>query len=124
MKKNSNIIKVHRVYQIKNNLAKLLEEPLYFEFDERGLTYFQLDELNIAACVPTKQIDKAKELILEALKDGPVSAKEMESKLKDAGISEATWKRAKKDLPVTSYKEGTEWYWKRSDIERGGDKEK
>lgn len=63
--------------------------------------------------------DEAVEQIMELLKGGPVAVTVMEEKLTAAGISEGTWKNAKKDMNVGSIKDPAPdgvWYWYSSDF--------
>ncbi len=59
--------------------------------------------------------DKAVRFLKDELKDGPVAQNEVESHAKEAGISVATLRRAKKAAGVKSEKEGgvqnSPWFW-------------
>jgi hypothetical protein len=58
------------------------------------------------------ELEAAKEILREELKDGPMWAKRVYSDARDAGISERTLRRAKDALRVKSEKVGTEgWSW-------------
>lgn len=59
--------------------------------------------------------DRAKQLLLKSLKDGPCSATEMENTARRAGISDSTLKRAKSVLGVQSAKLGNGWVWSLAD---------
>jgi hypothetical protein len=62
---------------------------------------------------------EAVEFLIEVLADGPVAAKQVKEEAEDAGISERTLARAKKEERVISYREGEtgergkdQWFWK------------
>jgi hypothetical protein len=62
---------------------------------------------------------EAVEFLKEVLADGPVAAKQVKEEAEDAGISERTLARAKKEEGVISYREGEtgergkgQWFWK------------
>jgi hypothetical protein len=63
--------------------------------------------------------DQAERLLLELLGNGPRPAAEVYAKAEDAGVSEMTLKRAKKNLGIESFREGEagevgggSWYWR------------
>lgn len=104
---------VQRLYQLKNNLGPLAEDDLFFRVEDDGLHFFEPPPDSTAHLRPQmSQLEKAKMIIMQELAQGPVPSKEMERKLGEAGISEATSKRAKNALLVNSEKVGTEWFWK------------
>jgi hypothetical protein len=59
------------------------------------------------------ELARAKVWLLEELKNGSVLARNVEEHRKEANISESTLKRAKKQLPIVSKKDGPndEWRW-------------
>ena len=61
--------------------------------------------------------EQAKAFLKEALKGGPVQAKEVQDWAEDEGISGKTLKRAKKDLGIKSHQESKKWFWTLPDLE-------
>ena len=57
------------------------------------------------------RLDEAKEWLLQALVNGPVRAKDVESEARADGIAMATLRRAKEALKVLSRKEAGGWFW-------------
>lgn len=58
---HSNNEQIHRVYQIKNNLAQVIEEPLYFTISDKGVSYIkQPDGIGFDACSSQSQLIKPK----------------------------------------------------------------
>lgn len=57
---------------------------------------------------------EAREFLRTALADGPLPAREVKSQARDAGISETTLNRAKRDLGIKPEKSGFGggWYWR------------
>lgn len=103
---------VNRIYQIKNNLGPVQEEPLHFTINDQGLTYLQ--DLDFQRYMQsTGQVEKACRLITERLNftDSPIPAREMKELFKENKISQSSWKRAKFQLGVESKKVGKEWVW-------------
>lgn len=107
---------------VKSNLAKNAKTIL-FRFDDNGRIEFleesdkTADELvgnsfGDGAGRPDTQIEKAKEIILSMLKEGPRTATEIFSAIEHAGVGKHTANNAKKFLGVQSIKSGTgEWLW-------------
>ena len=60
--------------------------------------------------VAEKEI-KAKEFLLEMLKDGEMLSSDCEERLEAAGFKKSTIKKAKKKAGVISRKQGFLWYW-------------
>jgi hypothetical protein len=58
--------------------------------------------------------EEARRFLLELLADGPMLATEAERQFQEAGFSEKTIRRAKKDLGVVSEKGKTGWTWELS----------
>jgi hypothetical protein len=54
---------------------------------------------------------EAKTLLYSVLADGPRLATEVQAAATTAGISEATLRRAQKDLEIKPKKQGVVWYW-------------
>ena len=54
---------------------------------------------------------KAKEFLLEMLKDGEMLSSDCEERLEAAGFKKSTIKKAKKKAGVISKKKGFLWYW-------------
>jgi len=106
--------KTQRIYQIKNNLDKIKENPFYFEIGGDGITYLPMEDFNFAPNNESQK-EKAKRRIMEIMHSasGPIPSKEIESKL-NADFPEPTWKRAKKELPVESFRPEGEnrWFWR------------
>lgn len=61
-------------------------------------------------------LEEAKEFLRQTLADGAKPAAEVESAAEAAGISRATLMRAKKDMQITSKREGNGWTWKLGSI--------
>ena len=60
---------------------------------------------------PNDKEIKAKEFLLEMLKDGEMLSSDCEEKLEAAGFRKSTIKKAKKNAGVISRKKGFLWYW-------------
>ena len=60
---------------------------------------------------PNEKELKAKEFLLEMLKDGEMLSSDCEEKLEAAGFKKSTIKKAKKKAGVISRKQGFLWYW-------------
>lgn len=111
-KPDKNDLGLHRLYQIKNNLGPVMEEDLFFRISDDGLHFIDPPSSCLSAILPPmNQKENAMNLISDLLSKGQVAAKEMEAKLREQGISEATMKRAKSHLDVNSAKIGNEWFW-------------
>ena len=69
---------------------------------------------------PNDKEIKAKEFLLEMLKDGEMLSSDCEERLEAAGFKKSTIKKAKKNAGVISKKKGFLWYWSlpMSDIPR------
>lgn len=97
---------IYRVVTSASNGAARIEWLGTSEYDANGLA--------ADATTPHEksQLDEAKEFLREELKDGPMWAKQVYKDARDAGISDATLRRAKDMLRVKSEKIGTEgWSW-------------
>ena len=69
-----------------------------------------------------KKVDEAESFIIEQVKDHAVPAAEMMSRCLNAGFSERTTLRAKKNMEIASFQQGGQWYWdleKPEDDDRG-----
>ena len=60
---------------------------------------------------PNDKEIKAKEFLLEMLKDGEMLSSDCEERLEAAGFKKSTIKKAKKKAEVISQKKGFLWYW-------------
>ena len=60
---------------------------------------------------PNDKEVKAKEFLIEMLKDGEMLSSDCEEKLEAAGFKKSTIKKAKKNAGVISRKKGFLWYW-------------
>jgi putative DNA primase/helicase len=56
------------------------------------------------------QVEKAKDFLREALKNGPVRQTELKEKAKESGVQGSIW-RAKDELQIRSIKEKVGWFW-------------
>lgn len=103
-----------QLVQIKNNLGKEKKVPLPFSIDDEGVTYYGSCPDDFYPQPKFSQEEKAKNLIVKILKEngGEISAEDIKKQLKDLGLSESTWKRAKDKLPVESIKKGEKWLWR------------
>ncbi len=89
-----------------------------------GVSEYDADGLAADATTPHErsQLDEARDFLREELSDGPVWAKQVYKDARDAGISDATLRRAKDLLRVRSEKVGTEgWAWRLLDAPKGPD---
>jgi len=59
----------------------------------------------------TGSLDDAKDFLQEILAKGPVTAKEAFKQRDAVGITKRTLERAKSDMKVHSFKNGSTWYW-------------
>lgn len=106
--------------QVKSNLAPT-GSAILFTVDESGVTWLEettrtADEVlgNVFASVgrPNEQMQKAKEMLSALLADGtPKPQSEVMEKMKAAGVSESTAKKAKALLGICSVKQGMQWFW-------------
>jgi hypothetical protein len=106
---------------VKNNLARM-PESLSFRLAEQpsgwsavrwdGHSTFTADDL-IAAGRDTEertQRDEAKDFLQDILAAGPVASEEVIQQSKKLGHSKRTFDRARAELKVESYRDGTRWY--------------
>ena len=105
--------------QVKSNLAPT-GSAILFEVAESGVNFVSELEMTAEEAFsslapkmgrPSKKELKAKEFILEMLKDGEMLANDCEAKLEEAGFKKSTIKKAKKKAGVVSHKKGFLWYW-------------
>ena len=68
---------------------------------------------------PDTQLQAAKDALASALADGPRPQQEIMRRMRDAGISESTAKKAKAQLGIVSKKQGLLWFWSLPDAEIG-----
>jgi len=101
--------------QIKSNLGPIADPVGYSiekgEFRWTGETSLTAGQI-LAAEVEDSALDEAKEFLREILAGGPVPAKEVDESAREAGISRATLRRAKKAQGVKSGKDGQRGPWK------------
>lgn len=96
-----------RLQVIKSNLSKF-PDPIGFEINENtGVSY----GLAPSAPEPERVIDQASDLLMDLLQRQPRAAKEVIEEFNQAGISQATMKRAKDKLKVVSRKDKDGWMW-------------
>ena len=106
-----------RVYQIKNTLGKLEADPIHFKITGKGVVC--TDRSRTTPRRIESQKEKAMRIIMEALGKSkePIPATMMMAMLVEEGIPESTWKRAKEELPVRSFKKvgvgesKAQWFW-------------
>ena len=105
--------------QTKSNLAPM-GNAISFSVGENGIDFIEEldatpDELmNRFSAVIGRPDDKTQEamtFISEMLAEGPLSSKECEARLREAGIKASTAKKAKKMLGVVSSKPSLTWTW-------------
>ena len=105
--------------QVKSNLAPT-GSAILFEVAESGVNFVSELEMTAEEAFsslapktgrPSEKELKAKEFILEMLKDGEMLANDCEAKLEEAGFKKSTIKKAKKKAGVVSHKKGFLWYW-------------
>lgn len=105
--------------QTKSNLAPM-GNAISFSVGENGIEFIEEldatpDELmNRFSAVIGRPDDKTQEamtFISEMLAEGPLSSKECEARLREAGIKASTAKKAKKMLGVVSSKSALTWTW-------------
>ena len=98
--------KAKRVYVVKSNLSEFPGKLGYVVTPE-GIAYGEVPD------APDQQSKKerAQELLIEWLSDGPLSADEIKALGESAGLSYDTLKRAKKTLPIMSERQLKGWFW-------------
>ena len=105
--------------QVKSNLAPT-GSAILFEVAEKGVDFISEMEMTAEEAFqslapkigrPSDKEIKAKDFILEMLKDGEMPANDCEAKLEAAGFKKSTVKKAKKKAGVVSHKKGFLWYW-------------
>lgn len=98
--------KALRLSVIKSNLGPF-PSPIGVSIEADGVTF------DDAPMTPTNDsaVDKAAAFLRDLLAEGPVKACEVYQEAKDAGIAEATLKRAKAALQADSYKDAAGWWW-------------
>ncbi|MBM4431915.1 MAG: hypothetical protein FJ026_16440, partial [Chloroflexi bacterium] len=95
-----------RLQQIKNNLARW-PDPCGFEVTQGGVKF---TDAPTEPKEPTQR-DKAVDLLLTLLKDGPMLATDIYAEGEGAALSQMTLKRAKKALGVVAKREDNKWWW-------------
>ena len=105
--------------QVKSNLAPT-GSAILFEVAEKGVDFISEMEMTAEEAFqslapkmgrPNEKEIKAKEFLLEMLKDGEMLSSDCEEKLEAAGFKKSTIKKAKKKAGVISRKQGFLWYW-------------
>lgn len=106
--------------QAKSSLAPV-GKSLLFEINENSALEWK-SEVDITAeqflengGAELSKLEIATEFLLETLKDGKVSQKEIAAAASDYDFSARTLNEAKKNLKVLSIKADNKWYWKLSD---------
>jgi len=98
---------MRRVSVIKNNLAAFAE-PLGMYINDTGVHFGDAPEKPRTET----QSDKAADIIMALLQKEPMLSVDILEELRQAGISEATAKRAKQKLGINAIrKEDGRWYW-------------
>ena len=105
--------------QVKSNLAPT-GSAILFEVAEKGVDFISEMEMTAEEAFqslapkmgrPNDKEIKAKEFLLEMLKDGEMLSSDCEERLEAAGFKKSTIKKAKKKAGVISRKQGFLWYW-------------
>ena len=105
--------------QVKSNLAPT-GSAILFEVAEKGVDFISEMEITAEEAFqslapkmgrPNEKEIKAKEFLLEILKDGEMLSSDCEERLEAAGFKKSTIKKAKKKAGVISKKKGFLWYW-------------
>ena len=105
--------------QVKSNLAPT-GSAILFEVAEKGVDFISEMEMTAEEAFqslapkmgrPNDKEIKAKEFLLEMLKDGEMLSSDCEERLEAAGFKKSTIKKAKKKAGVISKKKGFLWYW-------------
>ena len=95
-----------RLSMIKNNLARF-PEPVGFEITQAGVTFGAAPE---EPQVETQR-DKAADLLLTLLREGPVLSEDIYVEGEGAAISKATLRRTKKALGIVAIRKERQWWW-------------
>lgn len=108
------------ITQAKSSLAPV-GKSLLFEINENSAIEWK-SEVDITAeqflengGAELSKLEIATEFLLETLKDGKVSQKEIAAAASDYDFSARTLNEAKKNLKVLSIKADNKWYWKLPD---------
>jgi hypothetical protein len=95
-----------RLSVIKSNLAKF-PEPVGFVIGDDGVFFTDAPEAPRVETVA----DKAADLLLAILADGPMETRQVQEEAIGAGISWPSMTRAKKRLGIKAVKSGKVWHW-------------
>lgn len=95
-----------RLQQIKNNLARW-PDPCGFEITQQGVIF---TDAPTEPREPTQR-EKAADLLLTLLRDGPMLAKDIYAEGEGAALGKNTLLRAKKALGIVANKKAQHWYW-------------
>ena len=105
--------------QTKSNLAPM-GNAIAFSVGENGIEFLEevdatpdelLNRFSAVIGRPDDRTQEAMAFISEMLAEGPLSSKECEARLREAGIKASTAKKAKKMLGVVSSKPALTWTW-------------
>lgn len=95
-----------RLQQLKNNLSRF-PDPCGFEITEDGI---QFTDAPSEPEVETQR-DKAGDLLLTLLRDGPMLATEIYQEAEGAALGKNTLRRAKKGLGIVAVRKQGCWWW-------------
>lgn len=112
------------VAQLKNNLAPLAPSVSFRPISQSdGVTIewsgpcalSARDLMDVALPRDRPQLEEAKDVLFSILGEGPVTARAVESRAREAGVSSSKLRRAKKELGVLSKRQGfgpdSMFYW-------------
>jgi RecA-family ATPase len=111
---------------IKNNLAPPAKAlAFYIErggliFEKAPLENFDIEEV-LAPMERASETKRAKEFLLDVLRNGPMLMKEIKNAAREEGVSWGTLRRAKERMNIKSFKEGGvggKWFWKLEEVDR------
>lgn len=95
-----------RLSVIKSNLARF-PEPVGLTISDDGITFVAAPE---KPKTETQQ-DKAADLLLALLDDGPVPSTDLKEEVEGAGVSWYAAQRAKEKLGVVAVRRDNRWFW-------------
>jgi RecA-family ATPase len=111
---------------IKNNLAPPTK-PLAFCIEKGRLVFesmpienFDIEEV-LAPVERASETKRAKDFLLDILRNGPMPQKEIKSTSREEGISWGTLRRAKNKMNIKSFKKGGiggQWLWELMEVDR------
>ena len=105
------------ITQAKSSLAPVGKSLLYENsaLEWKGEVDITAEQFLENGGAELSKLEIATEFLLEILKDGKVSQKEIAAAASDYDFSARTLNEAKKNLKVLSIKANNKWYWKLSD---------